>query len=55
MLLPGGSCETPGLRADVAVDAALFSVSDDTWRIVARDDAGEKLASAKLKPATTQE
>jgi hypothetical protein len=53
VLLSGGACEATQERADVAVEAAAFSVSADKWRLVARDVALEKLWSSKLKPTTS--
>jgi hypothetical protein len=54
VLLSGGTCEAPELRADVAIEAAAFSVSDEKWRLVARDDAQDKVWSSKLRPAAPQ-
>ena len=55
VLLQGGSCANGELRADVAVDAAAFTVSDSKWRLVGRDSGGDKLWKSKLEPAATSE
>lgn len=55
VLLAGGSCASEDARADVAVKTVAFSVSDSNWRLVGRDDAGEKLWKSKLTAADSQE
>jgi hypothetical protein len=51
VLLPGGDCANDGVRADVAVAAAAFTVADTDWRLVGRDDSGDRLWKSRLRPA----
>lgn len=50
VLLPGGGCSADGLRADVALTAATFTVNESRWRLVGRDSDGDKLWTSKLRP-----
>ncbi len=51
VLLPGGGCADDGVRADVALAAAAFTVAETNWRLVGRDGSGDKLWKSKLQPA----
>jgi len=51
VLLTGGGCASDAARADIAVTAATFASSDSKWRLVGRDDAGEKLWKSKITAA----
>ena len=50
VLLPGDDCAADGVRADVALAAATFTVNESRWRLVGRDVGGDKLWKAKLRP-----
>lgn len=50
VLLPGGGCTADGLRADVALDATEFTVTESQWRLVGRDSSSDKLWKSKLRP-----
>jgi hypothetical protein len=52
VLLPGGPCAADGLRADVALAATAFTVTESRWRLVGRDDSGDKLWKSRLSPAS---
>lgn len=51
VLLPGDGCASDGQRADVALAAAGFDVTQSKWRLVGRDTSGDKLWKSKLRPA----
>jgi hypothetical protein len=50
VLLPGGDCASDGVRADVALAADAFTVNESRWRLVGRDDSGDKLWKSRLRP-----
>jgi hypothetical protein len=49
VLLPGDGCAADDVRADVALAATAFAVAESTWRLVGRDDSGDKLWKSKLR------
>ena len=51
VLLPGDGCAADRLRADVALTAETFTVTESRWRLVGRDASGDKLWASKLLPA----
>lgn len=51
VLLPGGDCSADGVRADIALAAEAFTVTETDWRLVGRDGGGDKLWKSKLRPA----
>lgn len=51
VLLPGDGCGAERLRADVAMAAETFTVTESRWRLVGRDSSGDKLWKSKLLPA----
>jgi hypothetical protein len=55
VFLPGDGCAAGGQRADVALAAASFDVTESKWRLVGRDSTGDKLWKSKLRPAAAGE
>lgn len=55
VLLPGDDCAADGVRADVALAAATFTVNESRWRLVGRDVSGDKLWKSKLRPESSTE
>jgi hypothetical protein len=51
VLIPGSGCAADGQRADVALAAAVFDVTESKWRLVGRDTGGDRLWKSKLRPA----
>jgi hypothetical protein len=51
VLIPGSGCAADGQRADVALAAAVFDVTESKWRLVGRGTGGDKLWKSKLRPA----
>lgn len=48
-------CETGFVTAAVVIDAADAGTGDGTWKLVARDSAGDKVWKAKFETTTSQE
>ena len=55
VLLSGGDCAADGIRADIALAAEAFTVSETDWRLVGRDSNGDKLWKSKVRPAAAAE
>jgi hypothetical protein len=51
VLIPGSDCAAEGQRADIALAAAVFDVTESKWRLVGRDTGGDRLWKSKLRPA----
>lgn len=50
VLLSGSGCAGDGRRADVALAATDFTITESRWRLVGRDSNEAKLWKSKLRP-----
>ena len=50
VLLPGDGCAADDLRADVALAATAFTVTESRWRLVGRDVGEDRLWKSKVRP-----